>query len=116
VSVTERFKEAVARAIPTSNGARLRLFLVLGLTNPIARGDPLPSAAASASSLFVLDGYFQPFLVDFTSPKVTVAWVESRASSEEVRPGASGMRPSALQPPPRRQRDRRHPSPHRRAI
>lgn len=54
-----------------------RLFLALGLTTPIACGDPLLPNIASGSPLMSIQGYIQPYPVDgLTSPKVTVVWVD----------------------------------------
>jgi len=53
----------------------------MGLTTPTACGDPLLSATASASPLFVLDGYVQPFPVDLSSPRVSVVWVDPQLGS-----------------------------------
>jgi hypothetical protein len=65
-----------ARFLPF-NAVVSRLFLVLGLTTPIACGDPLLSEAASASPLVTIEGYIQPYPVDgLDSPKVTVVWVD----------------------------------------
>ena len=73
-----------ARFLPF-NAVVSRLFLVLGLTTPIACGDPLLPKAASASPLVTIEGYIQPYPVDgLNSPKVTVVWVDPNGGLPDV--------------------------------